>query len=70
MVSVGQGIFAVKRYYDQAVQTGAVVTTLGFSNEGRPIFVLKKGKGPIKILVIARLHGNEPAPTQAVLDFF
>ncbi|WP_456406184.1 M14 family zinc carboxypeptidase [Caldithrix abyssi] len=70
MKLANQNIFSVDRYYDQAARTGSVLNTVGFSNEGRPILSLKKGTGPIKILVLARLHGNEPAPSQAVLDFF
>jgi len=69
MSKVYKNIFSVEGYYEAALETGAEIETIGYSVEERPIQVLKKGKGNIKILVIARLHGNEPAPTQAVLEF-
>ena len=63
-------IFSVESYLEQAAKTGAELKTIGFSLQKRPIVVLKKGTGKLKALFIARLHGNEPAPTQAVIDFF
>ena len=63
-------IFSVENYLEQAVKTGAELKTIGFSQQKRPIVVLKKGTNKLKVLFIARLHGNEPAPTQAVIDFF
>ncbi|HEX3072025.1 MAG TPA: M14 family zinc carboxypeptidase, partial [Ignavibacteriales bacterium] len=62
--------FSVDRYYEFARQSGAEITTIGFSEQGRPIQVLKKGSGNLKVLFIARIHGNEPATTQALLEFF
>lgn len=61
--------FSVDRYYELARQSGAEITTIGFSEQGRPIQVLRKGSGNLKVLFIARIHGNEPATTQALLEF-
>ncbi len=65
-----KNIFSVDRYYKYAAHTDASETTIGLSTHGLPINILKKGEGDIKLLVIARLHGNEPATTQALLEFF
>jgi hypothetical protein len=63
-------LFSVKNYYDFAAKVGAEIITIGYSAQNRPIQVLKKGSGKNKILFIARIHGNEPATTQALLEFF
>lgn len=63
-------IFSMKRYDDFAHTIGAEILTIGHSEKGRPIKVLKKGSGKLKILFIARIHGNEPATTEAMLEFF
>ncbi len=64
--------FSVEAYYSKAAQTGAEVLTAGYSVAGRPILVLRRRGEPqgVTILFVARIHGNEPAPTQAVLDLF
>ena len=48
---------------------GAEVYSIGKSVEGRDIHVITVGKGDLKLLAICRLHGNEPAPTNAALLF-
>ena len=70
MNAENKDIFSLERYYALAHETGAQVFTIGHSHEQRPILALKKGNAAPRVLLIARLHGNEPAPTQAVLDFF
>jgi hypothetical protein len=42
---------------------------LGHSFSGRPIHVIRWGKGPIRIAAWARMHGNEPTATLAIYDF-
>ncbi len=44
------------------------VFEIGKSEGGRSIYAYKKGNGKSKILSIARLHGNEPAPTFSVFE--
>jgi len=70
MEPLAENIFSVEKYYAAASQTGSDLFTLGSSLQGRPIYALKQGRGNKKILFIARLHGNEPAPTDAVIEFF
>lgn len=41
---------------------------LGKSVEGRPIYGLTLGEGPIRILMWSQMHGNESTTTKAVLD--
>ena len=40
----------------------------GRSFEGRPIHLLTLGTGPRKVLLWARMHGDEPSATPALLD--
>ena len=40
----------------------------GLSEEGRNIYELTLGKGPLKILMWSQMHGNESTTTKAVLD--
>ena len=62
--------FSIKRYYEDSLKTGAEILTIGYSEQNRPINVLKKGSGEIKVLFVARIHGSEPATTDALLKFF
>ncbi len=48
---------------------GASVRRLGVSEGGRPIYAVSVGRGPIRVLSVCRMHGNEPAPTNASLLF-
>ena len=41
---------------------------LGKSVEGRPLFSLNVGSGPVKILLWSQMHGNESTATRAILD--
>lgn len=43
---------------------------IGASTEGRSIFRLQYGKGPIKILLWSQMHGDEPTATMAMFDLF
>lgn len=40
----------------------------GTSVHDRPVYILKMGQGPIKILMWSQMHGNETTTTKAVLD--
>ncbi|WP_418636356.1 M14 family zinc carboxypeptidase [Winogradskyella sp.] len=46
------------------------ISTLGYSVEKRPIYSLKFGHGPIKILLWSQMHGNESTSTKALFDCF
>lgn len=42
----------------------------GTSLEGRPVFLGKFGRGPVKILFWSQMHGDESTATMALMDFF
>ncbi len=42
---------------------------LGTSEQGRPIYKLRLGNGPKKILIWSQMHGNESTGTRAIFDF-
>ena len=41
----------------------------GRSERDQPIFAIKAGNGPIKILIWSQMHGNESTCTKALFDF-
>jgi hypothetical protein len=41
---------------------------IGKSVEGRPIYKIERGTGPVKVLMWSQMHGNESTTTKAVLD--
>ncbi len=45
-----------------------LIQVAGGSVEGRDIYTVKWGSGPIKILCWTQMHGNEPTATMAVID--
>ncbi|MBC2844971.1 M14 family zinc carboxypeptidase [Winogradskyella flava] len=47
-----------------------MVSTIGFSVERRPIYALRVGGGPKKILLWSQMHGNESTTTKALFDCF
>lgn len=46
------------------------VKTAGQSIEGRDIYLVKYGQGPVKVLLWSQMHGNEPTATMALMDIF
>lgn len=46
------------------------VKTAGRSIEGRDIYFVKYGEGPVKVLLWSQMHGNEPTATMALMDLF
>ncbi|MGY4707682.1 M14 family zinc carboxypeptidase [Candidatus Bipolaricaulota sp. J31] len=40
---------------------------VGRSQEGRPIYCLRLGSGSLRLLIVAGIHGTEPAPVNACL---
>ena len=47
-----------------------LISIIGYSVEKRPIYSLKYGQGPIKILLWSQMHGNESTTTKALFDCF
>ncbi len=46
------------------------VTKAGESIEGRNIYMVKAGEGPVKVLLWSQMHGDETTATRVLLDFF
>lgn len=46
------------------------VTQLGVSVLKKPIYQLKYGNGPKKVMLWSQMHGNEPTATMALMDIF
>ncbi|WP_088322711.1 M14 family metallopeptidase [Polaribacter tangerinus] len=47
-----------------------IVSKIGTSEEGRPIYQLKIGSGQKKIMLWSQMHGNEATGTKALFDLF
>ena len=47
-----------------------VYSVVGYSVEHRPIYSLRFGKGPKKVLMWSQMHGNESTTTKALFDCF
>lgn len=50
--------------------SGFAVGEAGRSIEGRPIYSVRWGHGPVRILMWTQMHGDEPTATMALLDLF
>lgn len=46
------------------------VTQLGISVLKKPIYQLKYGNGPKRVMLWSQMHGNEPTATMALMDLF
>ncbi len=49
---------------------GFEVSLAGQSVEGRKIYLVRAGTGPVKILLWSQMHGDEPTATMAIMDVF
>ncbi len=61
----------VKSLVEQ-LKTGELfrVKELGQSLEGREIYLVSIGKGPVNVLAWSQMHGDEPTATMALFDIF
>jgi hypothetical protein len=50
--------------------SGFEVAQLGQSVEGKPIYQMSMGTGPVKVLLWSQMHGNESTATMALFDLF
>ncbi|WP_400078953.1 M14 metallopeptidase family protein [Winogradskyella sp. R77965] len=48
----------------------SLISVVGYSVEERPIYSLRFGNGPIKVLLWSQMHGNESTTTKALFDCF
>jgi len=46
------------------------IDTAGWSSEGRPIYSVRWGRGQKRVLLWARMHGDEPTAYMAMMDLF
>ncbi|MBK7408845.1 MAG: peptidase M14 [Saprospirales bacterium] len=53
-----------------ARKPGFEVRERGQSIEGRPIYVVRYGTGPVKVLLWSQMHGDESTATMALFDLF
>ena len=44
------------------------LNVLGYSEQRRPIYGYKIGKGPLKVLIWSQMHGNESTTTKSLID--
>ncbi|MCP3928501.1 MAG: peptidase M14 [Bacteroidetes bacterium] len=51
-------------------ETSAKVTVEGHSVEGRAIYMVRIGTGPVNVLLWSQMHGDEPSATMAIMDIF
>lgn len=54
----------------KALKPPFIVSKEGTSLEGRPIYLIKYGKGETKVLLWSQMHGDEPTATMAIMDIF
>lgn len=54
----------------QKLKTPFRVQEAGRSIEGREIFKVMIGEGPVKVLLWSQMHGDEPTATMAIMDLF
>ncbi|MGA0987955.1 MAG: M14 family zinc carboxypeptidase [Flavobacteriaceae bacterium] len=54
----------------QVLKEHAELEKIGHSVEGRPIYALRLGKGPVKLLAWSQMHGNESTTTRGLFDFY
>ena len=57
-------------YLEQLRKSGVKMAEAGRSVDGREIFQLEWGDGPIKVFLWSQMHGDEPTATSALIDMF
>ncbi|WFO75140.1 hypothetical protein J4526_08710 [Desulfurococcaceae archaeon MEX13E-LK6-19] len=57
----------VRRVISVLKDKGVNVSIAGYTMKGKPIYTVEIGEGETRLLVIAGIHGNEPAPVNAAL---
>ncbi len=50
-------------------QNTGILEKLGTSEKGNPVYVIRMGSGPKKVLAWSQMHGNESTTTKALIDF-
>ena len=58
------------KYLDDLKKLDVRVNQVGASAQGREIFQIEWGKGPLKVFLWSQMHGDEPTATSALIDMF
>jgi len=60
----------LKVYLDKLRKLGVSISEVGKSYEGREIYQMQFGRGPMKIFMWSQMHGDEPTATSSLVDMF
>lgn len=60
----------LKKYLDELRKLGVSVNEVGRSGEGREIYQMEFGRGPLKVFMWSQMHGDEPTATTSLIDMF
>jgi len=60
----------LKKYLDDLKKLGIKIDQVGSSYQGREIYQMEWGKGPLKVFMWSQMHGDEPTATSALIDMF
>lgn len=60
----------LKVYLEQLRQMGIPINEVGKSYEGREIYQMQFGRGPLKVFMWSQMHGDEPTATSSLVDMF
>jgi len=59
--------FPSARLKDWLIAHAIETETIGISELGKPIYAIRLGEGPVKILIWSQMHGNESTTTRGLL---
>lgn len=60
----------LKIYLEKLRQMSIPINEVGKSYEGREIYQMQFGRGPLKIFMWSQMHGDEPTATSTLVDMF
>ncbi|MBL8181113.1 MAG: hypothetical protein JNL64_05825 [Blastocatellia bacterium] len=60
----------LKIYLEKLRQMSIPINEVGKSHEGREIYQMQFGRGPLKIFMWSQMHGDEPTATSTLVDMF
>ena len=60
----------LKKYLDELRKLGVKINEVGRSGQGREIYQMEFGRGPLKVFMWSQMHGDEPTATSSLVDMF
>ena len=60
----------LKKYLNELRKLGVKISDVGRSGEGREIYEMEFGRGPLKVFMWSQMHGDEPTATSSLVDMF